>query len=373
MSTTYTPGFLSSTILGEKTGSVNNELDNMFKNSAGPSKAVEKPDLVALSKLQRVKTEKKKSKTQQKEMGKRAEEAAKKARALQALPPLERKRKAAALEASENAGAKKMAKTQETEEEKQEKTERTVFLGNVPVECSEKSGEKELKNKFREFGEIESLRFRSVAFSQLMSRKGAFIGKKLHDDRSVMNAYIVYKEKDAVEKALTMNGQLFMKKHLRVDSAATAKQHDRKRSVFLGSLPFDLEEEALWDHFKDCGEIQSVRIVRDNKTNIGKGFGYVQFKERVAVDLALALEDKRLGGKHKIRVQRCKLSVSEGGQRSKPPSKKSGRGDKPSKKRQSGKNTAALKRYEGTRATKNDRTKVKFKKQGKKTTTKHKK
>ncbi|KAI9249659.1 hypothetical protein BDA99DRAFT_215104 [Phascolomyces articulosus] len=75
-----------------------------------------------------------------------------------------------------------------------------------------------------------------------------------------------------------MNGQIYMGKHLRVDSVTNPKAHDRKRSIFVGSLPFDAEEEELWVFFNDCGDIEYVRIVRDKTTNIGKGIGYVQFK-----------------------------------------------------------------------------------------------
>ena len=53
--------------------------------------------------------------------------------------------------------------------------------------------------------------------------------------------------------------------------------HDHKRCVFVGNLPFDVQDEELWTHFERCGDIEFVRIVRDKKTNIGKGFGYVQF------------------------------------------------------------------------------------------------
>ena len=48
--------------------------------------------------------------------------------------------------------------------------------------------------------------------------------------------------------------------------------------MFVGNLPFDVQDEDLYTHFTRCGEIEFVRVVRDKKTNIGKGFGYVQFK-----------------------------------------------------------------------------------------------
>lgn len=61
------------------------------------------------------------------------------------------------------------------------------------------------------------------AFSETLPRKAAFIAKKFHDNRSVTNAYIVYKTKESADKALAMNGQVFMEKHLRVDNAANPK------------------------------------------------------------------------------------------------------------------------------------------------------
>lgn len=54
-------------------------------------------------------------------------------------------------------------------------------------------------------------------------------------------------------------------------SDTTGFTHDPKLSVFVGNLPFALEDEALRAKFENCGDIESVRIVRDKQTNIGKG------------------------------------------------------------------------------------------------------
>lgn len=42
--------------------------------------------------------------------------------------------------------------------------------------------------------------------------------------------------------------------------------------------PADTEEEALRQAFVECGDVESVRIVRDSKTGAGKGFGFILFK-----------------------------------------------------------------------------------------------
>ncbi|KAJ1933178.1 Nucleolar protein 12, partial [Linderina pennispora] len=80
--------------------------------------------------------------------------------------------------------------------------------------------------------------------------------------------------------------------------------HDMKRSVFIGNLDFEAEEEDLWRHFGTCGSVENVRVVRDATTNLGKGFAYVQFVDRATVDLALKLDGSLLA-KRKLRVKRA--------------------------------------------------------------------
>lgn len=94
--------------------------------------------------------------------------------------------------------------------------------------------------------------------------------------------------------------------HLRVDIAAKPKQakENNKKSLFLGGLPFEVSDEDLYKHFAACGPIDYVRVIRDNKTGIGKGFGYVAFKTDDCLALGIKLDGSSLNGR-KIRVTRC--------------------------------------------------------------------
>lgn len=38
------------------------------------------------------------------------------------------------------------------------------------------------------------------------------------------------------------------------------------------------QDDVLWKAFGECGEIESVRIIRDERSGKGRGFGYVNFK-----------------------------------------------------------------------------------------------
>merc|ERR1712037_1050412 len=91
---------------------------------------------------------------------------------------------------------------------------------------------------------------------------------------------------------------------VRVDLAAAARSHDNKRAVFLGNLDFKVQEDEVRALFAKCGAVESVRLVRDASTGIGKGFGYVNFAAIESVELALRMANQEVGGR-KIRVNRA--------------------------------------------------------------------
>ncbi|KAL4639894.1 RNA-binding protein 34 [Arapaima gigas] len=181
------------------------------------------------------------------------------------------------------------------------KNKRTVFVGNLPADCTKKM----LQGVFREFGSIESIRFRSVAREDAtMSRKVAAIQRKIHPKRQSINSYVVFKTEDSAARALKRNGMEITKGfHIRVDLASKANSHNHKKSVFVGNLPFDVTELPVRQHFEQCGGIEAVRLVRDRNSGMGKGFGYILFENADAVQLALKLNDSELQGR-KIRVKR---------------------------------------------------------------------
>ncbi len=75
-----------------------------------------------------------------------------------------------------------------------------------------------------------------------------------------------------------------MGKHIRVDRVkagqsddGSKKEDDFSTTVFVGNLPFIVSEEEVHEHFSKFGTIQNVRLVRDPKTFIGKGIGFVMY------------------------------------------------------------------------------------------------
>ena len=52
----------------------------------------------------------------------------------------------------------------------------------------------------------------------------------------------------------------------------------------------DINELPFRRHFEECGSVEAVRLVRDQNSGLGKGFGYVLFEvpKPAGVDLCLS-------------------------------------------------------------------------------------
>uniref|UniRef100_A0A453MLA3 RRM domain-containing protein n=5 Tax=Triticinae TaxID=1648030 RepID=A0A453MLA3_AEGTS len=170
---------------------------------------------------------------------------------------------------------------------------RTVFVGNLPLRTKRKA----LTKEFAAFGEVDSVRIRSVPLGDTkIPRKGAVIKGKINDLVDNVHAYIVFKDEQCARTALSHNMALFNGNHIRVDMACPPRKklrgegplYDRKRTVFVGNLPFDVKDEELYQLF--CGpsgpqgDVEAIRVVRDPDSSLGKGIAYVLFKTREAAN-----------------------------------------------------------------------------------------
>nr|XP_061792115.1 RNA-binding protein 34-like [Nerophis lumbriciformis] len=213
--------------------------------------------------------------------------------------PVRRKRAAQEVETEAEHWALKRQRQREDKKKEREKDGRTAFVGNLPGDCTKKT----LLKLFRADGAVESVRFRSMVREDPgVPRRVAAIKRQAHPSAGRVNAYVVFKEPEGVTKALRRNGVEIQKDFfIRVDRVSS--KHDHKRSIFVGNLSFELQELPLRRHFEECGAVEAVRLVRDNNTGLGKGFGYILFKSPDSVQLALKLDGSKLEGRA-IRVKR---------------------------------------------------------------------
>lgn len=173
---------------------------------------------------------------------------------------------------------------------------RTVFVGNLPLKVKKKA----LLKEFSNFGEIESVRIRSVpTLDSKKPKKVQIFNGKLNEAADSVHAYIVFKTEQSAEASLAHNMSVVGGNHIRVDRAcpprkklkgddASTPLYNNKRTVFVGNLPFDVKDEELYRLF--CGikqlesSVEAVRVIRDPGTSLGKGIAYVLFKTREAAN-----------------------------------------------------------------------------------------
>lgn len=183
-----------------------------------------------------------------------------------------------------------------------DKNDRTVFIGNIPTSCTKKHIKQLLKGR----GSVKSIRLRSikVADGDLPSRLAKRSRKQLVEG-STFNAYAVMSSHTEAENCLGLNGTVLQGRHLRVDLAERKKESSK--SIFIGNLPYSADEEKVRELFSVCGEIINVRIVRNPKSGIGKGFGFVTFADKSGVMFALKQHNKMVLDTRTLRVSRSKV------------------------------------------------------------------
>ncbi|CAL5429485.1 unnamed protein product [Camellia sinensis] len=191
----------------------------------------------------------------------------------------------------------------------EDKLLRTVFVGNLTLKVKKKA----LFKEFSQFGEVESVRIRSIPLLDTKKpRKGAIIQKKINDAVDSVHAYIVFETEQAAQASLAHNMAAVGGNHIRVDRACPPRKklkgdnaplYDNKRTVFVGNLPFDVKDEEIYQLFSGIKDLEStieaIRVIRDSGTSAGKGIAYVLFKTRGAANSvvkkgSLKLRDRAL-------------------------------------------------------------------------------
>ena len=154
------------------------------------------------------------------------------------------------------------------------------------------------------------------------------------DGRSSGTAFVIFAERSELDKALELDGQYWPGTERWLKIQEGFEKSDRKSfgtgvrpegcdTVFVGNLPFDVEEDQLREVFASAGTVDRVRFAMAEDGSF-KGFAHVQFTDGDATDEAVKLAGTDINGRA-IRVDYAPPRNREGG----PPSGggRGGRGD----------------------------------------------
>ena len=79
---------------------------------------------------------------------------------------------------------------------------------------------------------------------------------------------------------------------------------DPYRTIFVGRLNYNTSEDRLHREFNIFGQVENVRIVRNQKTGKPNGYAFVEFRDERGADDAVRKGDGRKIDGYKIIVDR---------------------------------------------------------------------
>ena len=86
-------------------------------------------------------------------------------------------------------------------------------------------------------------------------------------------------------------------------------------NIYVGNLSYEMTEEVLREAFKAFGEVEDVRIIKDNYTGRSKGFAFVEMPSKDEAQAAIKeLNEKELKGRAlKVNEARPRTEGRRGG------------------------------------------------------------
>jgi len=175
-------------------------------------------------------------------------------------------------------------------------TTKRVFVGNLSYDIDDEK----CREFFKEIGKLTDIYWLTDRES------GDFRGA----------GFLSFETEAMADKAVEeMAGKELMGRSLKIDWASERKGGGKKKggrvpdwvnnplsprpddcyTVFLGNLDFNITEEDVKKHFKDCGEVKSIRWMQ--KDGEFKGAGFAEFSTVEGVDNAVKLCGKEIIGR----------------------------------------------------------------------------
>ncbi|XP_065351426.1 RNA-binding protein squid-like isoform X2 [Cloeon dipterum] len=150
--------------------------------------------------------------------------------------------------------------------------DRKLFVGGLSWETTDK----ELREHFSKFGEIESI---NVKTDPNTGRSRGF-------------AFIVFGTAEGLEKALNAGDHVINSK--KVDPKKAKARHGK---IFVGGLPTDLSDDEIKAFFSNFGVIMEVEMPFDKVKNQRKGFCFITFESDQVVQELLKTPKQTINGK----------------------------------------------------------------------------
>eukprot|EP00070_Physeter_catodon_P014060 XP_023971127.1 heterogeneous nuclear ribonucleoprotein D0 isoform X4 [Physeter catodon] len=167
---------------------------------------------------------------------------------------------------------------------KNEEDEGKMFIGGLSWDTTKK----DLKDYFSKFGEVVDC---TLKLDPITGRSRGF-------------GFVLFKESESVDKVMDQKEHKLNGKVIDPKRAKAMKTKEPVKKIFVGGLSPDTPEEKIREYFGGFGEVESIELPMDNKTNKRRGFCFITFTEEEPVKKIM---EKKY---HNVGLSKCEIKVA---------------------------------------------------------------